>query len=202
MRRFDGRFRPPESAVDKAPSRAIDRRGMAGYNRDQFNVRDKMKRSPEAPEVLLFPPLIPLSVLLIGVLLGWLKPRRWLTRFGWRWRLGLGGLAVLAGAAIAIRGGRTLGRLGTPLSPSQPTVALATEGIFTRTRNPIYVGGGLALAGLAIGFALDWVLLLLLPSFVVLHYGVIVPEERYLERKFGGAYRRYKASAPRYGWLA
>jgi protein-S-isoprenylcysteine O-methyltransferase Ste14 len=34
----------------------------------------------------------------------------------------------------------------------------------------------------------------------VLHYGVVLREERYLERKFGDDYRRYKASVPRYGW--
>lgn len=114
--------------------------------------------------------------------------------------MGAGGLAVLAGAAIAGSGGRALARLGTNVNPLRPTLAVATGGVFARTRNPMYVGGGLAFMGLAIGLALDWVLLLLLPSFLLLHYGVIVPEERYLERKFGDPYRRYKASVPRYGW--
>jgi protein-S-isoprenylcysteine O-methyltransferase Ste14 len=152
------------------------------------------------PEVLLFPPLIPLLTLLAGALLGRWLPPRWLARLGLGWRLGAGGLAVLAGAAIAGSGARALARLGTTINPLRPTLAVATEGVFARTRNPMYVGGGLAFMGLAIGLALDWVLLLLLPSFLLLHYGVIVPEERYLERKFGDPYRRYKASVPRYGW--
>jgi protein-S-isoprenylcysteine O-methyltransferase Ste14 len=37
-------------------------------------------------------------------------------------------------------------------------------------------------------------------SLPLLHYGIILPEERYLERKFGDEYRRYKTTAPRYWW--
>ena len=36
----------------------------------------------------------------------------------------------------------------------------------------------------------------------VLHFGVVKREERYLEAKFGDAYRHYKARVPRYGWPA
>ena len=36
-------------------------------------------------------------------------------------------------------------------------------------------------------------------SAVVLHFGVVKREERYLEAKFGDAYRAYKAQVPRYG---
>jgi protein-S-isoprenylcysteine O-methyltransferase Ste14 len=32
----------------------------------------------------------------------------------------------------------------------------------------------------------------------LLHFGVVMREERYLERKFGDAYRRYRESVPRY----
>ena len=62
------------------------------------------------------------------------------------------------------------------------------------------VGGSLAAPRLAIGFALDWVLLLVVVSLPLVHYRIILREERYLERKFGNEYRRYKTKIPRYWW--
>jgi hypothetical protein len=44
--------------------------------------------------------------------------------------------------------------------------------------------------------ALDLVLLLLLLSLPLVHCGIILREERYLERKFGDEYRRYKTKIP------
>jgi len=75
---------------------------------------------------------------------------------------------------------------------------LVTEGVFGLIRNPLYVGMSAALCGIALIFALDWLSLLILPSCVVLHFAVVRREERYLERKFGEAYRRYKERVPRY----
>lgn len=54
----------------------------------------------------------------------------------------------------------------------------------------IYAGIGIAAGSL-------WVLGLTLPLIAVIRYGVIAREERYLERKFGEEYLRYKASARR-----
>jgi protein-S-isoprenylcysteine O-methyltransferase Ste14 len=43
-------------------------------------------------------------------------------------------------------------------------------------------------------------LVLLVPAVLVTHHGVVLPEERYLEQKFGDRYRRYKTAVTRYGW--
>lgn len=107
---------------------------------------------------------------------------------------------ILAGVLLAATGRRTLVRLGTNVSPLQPTTALATDGVFSWTRNPLYSGGTLVMFGLAVAFALDWLLLLILPSMLTLHFGVVRREEEYLEGKFGNQYRRYKATVPRYGF--
>ena len=47
--------------------------------------------------------------------------------------------------------------------------------------------------------AAEWVLILALPLFLILRYGVVAREEAYLERRFGDAYRDYKAHVRR--WL-
>jgi protein-S-isoprenylcysteine O-methyltransferase Ste14 len=63
----------------------------------------------------------------------------------------------------------------------------------------MYVGLLLLIAGIGIALASDWTLALLAPTAIVLHYGVVLREERYLEAKFGEDYRRYRASVPRWG---
>ena len=35
----------------------------------------------------------------------------------------------------------------------------------------------------------DWIVLLMVPPLLVLHYGVVKREEQYFERKFGQVYR-------------
>jgi protein-S-isoprenylcysteine O-methyltransferase Ste14 len=54
--------------------------------------------------------------------------------------------------------------------------------------------------GLAVLLRSDWAILFLMPATMVIHYGVVMREETYLERRFGNAYRDYKAAVPRYGW--
>ena len=63
----------------------------------------------------------------------------------------------------------------------------------------MYVGLAFLVAGLGIGFASDWTLVMLVVATLVIHFGVVKREERYLEAKFGDAYRQYKARVPRYG---
>ena len=104
----------------------------------------------------------------------------------------------MAGLQTTSAGRRALLRRGTNVNPSQPTTALVTDGVFGRTRNPLYVGVSVALCGIALIFALDWILLLIIPSCVILDFAVVRREELYLEWKFGEAYLRYKECVPRY----
>jgi protein-S-isoprenylcysteine O-methyltransferase Ste14 len=115
------------------------------------------------------------------------------------WRVPLGAIVILAGVVLAATGRRVLMRLSTNVSPLRSTTTLATEGIFGWTRNPLYSGGVLAVLGVALVFALDWAVLVILPGLLVLHFGVVMREEQYLEQKFGDRYRLYKLHVPRYG---
>jgi len=110
------------------------------------------------------------------------------------------GLAFIAGGfALAIFSVRAFRRAGTKVVPGQPATALVTTGPYRVTRNPIYLGFVLVYFGLSIVLTSVWVLLLLFPVLVILQRGVVAREEVYLERKFGDAYRAYKARVPR--WL-
>jgi protein-S-isoprenylcysteine O-methyltransferase Ste14 len=152
----------------------------------------------DCPKVIVFPPLIPLLTLALACALQWLEPLGLIAEFGRPWRFGLGVIVVIAGLLTTSAGRRALLRHGTNVNPSQPTTALVTEGVFGRTRNPLYVGVSVALCGIALIFALDWIWLLIVPSCVILHFAVVRREESYLEGKFGEAYRRYKERVPRY----
>ena len=65
--------------------------------------------------------------------------------------------------SLAAAGRRTLTRLGTNVSPLRPTTALATNGVYEWTRNPLYTGGTAVMIGVAFIFALDWLVLLMAP---------------------------------------
>jgi protein-S-isoprenylcysteine O-methyltransferase Ste14 len=90
-------------------------------------------------------------------------------------------------------------RSGTNVIPNQPTLAIVTDGPFRYTRNPLYIGATLAYTGLALIFNSFWPLLLLPALLMVIHWGVVRREERYLEAKFGTLYLAYKDRVPR--WL-
>ncbi|HEV8673882.1 MAG TPA: isoprenylcysteine carboxylmethyltransferase family protein [Methylomirabilota bacterium] len=110
------------------------------------------------------------------------------------------GIALLAGwVIVSLPAILALRRAGTSVNPARPTTALVTWGPYRVTRNPLYVGLTMLYLGLTAWFNALWPLLLLPIVLVVMQRGVIVREERYLERKFGEEYRRYKARVRR--WL-
>jgi protein-S-isoprenylcysteine O-methyltransferase Ste14 len=157
---------------------------------------------PDHAGVIAPPPLIALAALVIGVAADWLLPIGWLGSLAAWWvRAAVGAIPFAAGIAMAVAAERVFRRIGTNVPPWEPTLRLATDGIYRWLRNPMYVGVILMLAGFAIAIASDWLLILLVPTALLLHFGVVLREERYLEAKFGEEYRRYASRVPRYGWL-
>lgn len=114
--------------------------------------------------------------------------------------------AVVALALIALGGWCVLRanvifhRAETPFQPWRPTRTIAAHDIYARTRNPMYQGFLLLVLGFAVLLRSDWTVLFLMPAATLIHYGVVLREESYLEHRFGDAYRQYKAAVPRYGW--
>jgi len=150
--------------------------------------------------VIAPPPLIALAAVLLGLALDWLLPAYVLTVLLSYWeRVFIAVILIGAGAALAIPALRGFRSAGTHVEPWKASTVLVTGGIFGRLRNPMYVGLTLLLAGLSIFLASDWMLVMTIVFMPVIHFGVVKREERYLEAKFGDAYRAYKASVPRYG---
>jgi len=150
--------------------------------------------------VIAPPPLIALAAVVLGLALDWLLPAYLLSvLLTLAERIAIAVVLVAAGAALAIPAMRGFRSAGTHVEPWKPSSALVTDGIFGWLRNPMYVGLAFLVSGLGIAFASDWTLVMLVPAVLMLHFGVVKREERYLEAKFGDAYRQYKARVPRYG---
>jgi protein-S-isoprenylcysteine O-methyltransferase Ste14 len=152
------------------------------------------------PGVIIMPPLLLLIIILGGLVLDWLAPLGLLTRLPPISRGIAGAILMVLGIGLAAGGRARFLTAGTNVKPYLPATVLVTSGTFERLRNPMYVGWTIALVGFALISASDWILVLMVPGLLVLHYGVVLREERYLDRKFGEPYRAYKSSVPRYGW--
>jgi protein-S-isoprenylcysteine O-methyltransferase Ste14 len=76
---------------------------------------------------------------------------------------------------------------------------LVTEGIYAHTRNPMYVGNLLIVAGLAI-VSNSWsTILVALPLGIFMYASIVAAEEDYLQQRFGAAFKDYCRDVPR--WL-
>jgi protein-S-isoprenylcysteine O-methyltransferase Ste14 len=92
----------------------------------------------------------------------------------------------------------TLRHAGTPANPYKPVSHVVTEGPFHYTRNPAYLSMTMIYTGIASLANALWAVLLLPVALLVIQRGIIEREERYLERKFGEEYLRYKAQVRRW----
>jgi protein-S-isoprenylcysteine O-methyltransferase Ste14 len=106
----------------------------------------------------------------------------------------LGGALAFAGV-IAFRGKRTT---VSPLTPSASSFVVSS-GVYRVSRNPMYLGFLLALAGWAV-YLSNAGAALLLPAFVAyMTQYQIKPEERALLAKFGSEFAQYMSRVRR--WL-
>jgi len=159
-----------------------------------------MTEARDTAGVIAPPPLLALAVIVLGLLFDWLLPAYILCLLlPLAERILIGVVLIAAGIALAVAAIHGFHSAGTPAEPWKPSRALVTAGVFGWLRNPMYVGGTFILAGLAVLLASDWMLVLTVIFTLVLHFGVVLREERYLEAKFGDAYRQYNARVPRYG---
>ncbi len=115
----------------------------------------------------------------------------------WPWILAGVPLIVL-GIAMSASSAGAFRRAGTPVIPFETSTTLVLRGWYRVTRNPMYLGLALALAGVGV---LQGSLgaLLPLPAFIaILHLRFILGEERFLEGIFGEEYRAYKSRVRRW----
>ena len=155
-----------------------------------------MEEQPHRAGVIFPPPVLVLLALVAAIAL----------HHFWPLPIAPRALAVALGAAFGVFaigigawGRITLVKGGTNVNPYKPTTSIISGGPYRFTRNPLYVGIQSLLIGLSLLAGTWWGPVLLVPAFLVLHYGVVLREEAYLERKFGQDYLSYKSKVR--SWL-
>jgi protein-S-isoprenylcysteine O-methyltransferase Ste14 len=158
--------------------------------------------SDDVPAVVAPPPVLFLIALAAGFGLEFLLPTTVVAALPAGPRLALAAAALAVSGLLGVGGILAFRRARTAVEPWHPTTALVTGGVYRRVRNPMYLGLVLIAVAVALAAASDGVMLAAAALAVVLHYGVVRPEERYLSARFGAPFERYRARVPRWGvWL-
>lgn len=98
--------------------------------------------------------------------------------------------AVTIGLAYIIRGGRR----GTVYAEE-----LVTDGIYSYTRNPMYLGNVLIAAGIFVAANNLTALAVAIPLVIMAYCAIVAAEEEFLRAKFGAVFEAYCRTVPR--WL-
>lgn len=149
----------------------------------------------DRPGIVAPPPLLYIAALALVIALQWLWPLPILDHPAAAW---IGWAALVPGLALNLWGAWSMKRARTPINPYHPVETLVTSGAFRVSRNPLYVGLDLVFLGATLVLDSLWGIAALPVLLAVMHYGVILPEERYLEERLGEPYRRYRAAVRRY----
>ncbi len=163
-----------------AHSRAAERRPLGGG--------DNMKQR--------LPPTYFFGAIVLAVAVHLVLPLQQLFHFPWRL---IGLLPLLLGILLNLLADRVFKKHDTTVKPFEESTALVTGGVFSFTRNPMYLGMTLILFGIAamLGSATAF---LVVPLFAALLDRLfIIPEEEMLDDTFGQQFRQYRGRVRR--WL-
>lgn len=111
----------------------------------------------------------------------------------------VGAALGIAGIGLVVLARREFAQHHQSMEPGHPISQVVDTGVFSISRNPLYLGIICTMAGIALVLDILWILILLAPAILLCQIVLIAPEERYLENKFGQDYTAYAASVHR--WL-
>lgn len=110
----------------------------------------------------------------------------------------LGVILIVLNFGFGIPAIRGMLQAKTSPNPQRPSTTLILSGVYQRTRNPMYVGLTMVFAGVLIFNQNMWGLLFVPLLVWLITIWVIIPEETYLEEKFGSQYAAYKSRVRRW----
>jgi protein-S-isoprenylcysteine O-methyltransferase Ste14 len=150
------------------------------------------------PGVIAFPPLIWAVTVLLSLLVHFFVGARSMSILPRVISLGIGVGFFIIAPLLAIPAMWQMKAAGTNVHPSEPTTTIVRGGPYRFTRNPMYLA--LTLLQVGVAFLLNDAITFLFAAALalILHFGVILREERYLEAKFGDEYLALKRSVRRW----
>jgi protein-S-isoprenylcysteine O-methyltransferase Ste14 len=157
-------------------------------------------QQPESTErganVYFPPPLVYIGFLVLGALLQYAVAP--IPFPGDPWIRILGVIIVIAGLVLIFSALVTFKKTGQDPKPWTPSPELIAQGPYQWTRNPMYVGLTCILVGLGLALNNLWFSLLAVVALLVVHFIAVLPEEKYLNQKFGRNYEDYRRKVRRY----
>ena len=146
------------------------------------------------PNRIPWPPLIYAACIAVALVLGRLWPfASDIVAFR-----PIGIALMLVGAGFDLAAMVTMRRHRANVLPHRAATQLVTSGPFAWSRNPIYLGNTLMLAGAAPAFGAVWLLVMVPVAVALVTMLAIRREERHLAALFGPAWAAYAARTPRW----
>ena len=144
---------------------------------------------------LNIPPVWLMGTLLVMWLWSSLLP---IAKFGGAWSKTLGALVIVAAMALALWSIKQFVEGDTPVHPRRKPTTLLTDGIYARSRNPIYLAMVLVAFGAALCFGTVGALIPVAALFWILQDLFIAGEEHHIENNFGDEWRNYAGKTRRW----
>lgn len=157
-----------------------------------------MSQKTDSPGVFIPPPLFFASIFLLSFLLQkWMPVSRTFFHTEAAWIAGIFFIiaCMIIGGTAVLQFFKTRNTVVTV----KPANSLQTSGIYSFSRNPMYLSLTSLYTGLALLYGNWWTLILIPVAVIIITLLVIKPEERYLVRAFGESYGEYKKQVRR--WL-
>lgn len=165
---------------------------------NSFQERDPAAERDHAA-VRVFPPALPLLTILAGAGLQAVAPLEAGLAVPAGVRYWVGGIvAVAALLGLGLSSVVLFRRSGQNENPWKTTPAIVERGAYRFTRNPMYLQMVLLCLAAGVAWANLWILLLTPLCGWALQRLAILPEEAYLEAKFGETYLAYKRRVRRW----
>ncbi|HEX5738685.1 MAG TPA: isoprenylcysteine carboxylmethyltransferase family protein [Hydrogenophaga sp.] len=144
---------------------------------------------------LLLPPVLWFATVGLMLMLHFNQPLAlWLPRpYNW-----IGLLLVVVGIGMAQWHARHFRRIGTNINTFGEPGELTYEGLFRRTRNPMYLGMMIAVVGVAVALGTVSPLVGPVAFFLLVQFWYVPVEEKAMAEKFGQRYAEYREAVPRW----